>query len=171
MQVSPFHASVLMHFQTRPEWPAAELAERMGVAPDALRRKIVFWINQGEELGTRAGHDAASAAGNGNSSHAARSPHLTLPHPTPPHPFPPHPPHSTPPGVLSESRVAGQQLVYRRNEQLQTGPAVAPEQEGMELEGGAADEHAVRLAWGGHVNKGRLVPKQFGFGCKPGSCA
>lgn len=46
-QVSPFHASVLMHFQTRPEWPAAELAERMGVAPDALRRKIVFWINQG----------------------------------------------------------------------------------------------------------------------------
>ncbi|KAI7840711.1 hypothetical protein COHA_005527 [Chlorella ohadii] len=94
--VSPFHASVLMHFQTRPEWPAAELAERMGVAPDALRRKIVFWINQ---------------------------------------------------GVLSESRVAGQQLVYRRNEQLQTWPAVAPEQEGMELEGGAADEHAEMAAY------------------------
>lgn len=48
LQVSPFHASVLMHFQTRPEWPAAELAERMGVAPDVLRRKVVFWINQGE---------------------------------------------------------------------------------------------------------------------------
>lgn len=46
-QVSPFHASVLMHFHTRPEWPAAELAERMGVAPDLLRRKVVFWINQG----------------------------------------------------------------------------------------------------------------------------
>lgn len=46
--------------------------------------------------------------------------------------------------MLSESRVAGQQLVYRRNEQLQTGPAVAQEQEGMELEGGAADEYEVR---------------------------
>lgn len=48
-------------------------------------------------------------------------------------------------GVLSESRVTGQQLVYRRNEQLQTGPAVAQEQDGMELEGGATDEHAVRV--------------------------
>lgn len=46
--------------------------------------------------------------------------------------------------MLSESRVAGQQLVYRRNEQLQTGPAVAQEQEGMELERGAADEYEVR---------------------------
>ncbi|EFN59544.1 hypothetical protein CHLNCDRAFT_19379, partial [Chlorella variabilis] len=52
--VSPFHASVLMHFHTRPEWPAAELAEQMGVAPDALRRKIIYWINQGKaRLGIR----------------------------------------------------------------------------------------------------------------------
>lgn len=47
-QVSPFHASLLMHFQGRPEWPAGELAEVMGVASEVLRRKIIFWINQGE---------------------------------------------------------------------------------------------------------------------------
>lgn len=57
-----------MHFQSRPEWPAAELAEHMGVAPDALRRKIVFWINQGavgEQGWERAGRRmyAAAAAG------------------------------------------------------------------------------------------------------------
>ena len=46
-------------------------------------------------------------------------------------------------GVLSESRAAGQVLVYRRNEQLQTGPAVAQDQEGMELEEGGHDEHQV----------------------------
>ena len=33
LQVSPFHASVLMHFQTRPEWPAAELAAIMAAHP------------------------------------------------------------------------------------------------------------------------------------------
>ena len=58
-------------------------------------------------------------------------------------------PSPLPAGVLSESRAAGQQVVYRRNEQLQTGPAVAGDQDGMELEEGAADEHAVRLGWGG----------------------
>lgn len=46
-QVSPFHASVLMHFHSRPEWPAADLADKMGVAPDVLRRKMMYWINQG----------------------------------------------------------------------------------------------------------------------------
>ena len=45
--------------------------------------------------------------------------------------------------MLSESRAAGQALVYRRNEQLQTGPAVAQDQEGMELEEGGHDEHQV----------------------------
>ncbi|KAI3433290.1 hypothetical protein D9Q98_003109 [Chlorella vulgaris] len=87
--VSPFHASVLMHFHSRPEWPAADLADKMGVAPDVLRRKMMYWINQ---------------------------------------------------GVLSESRAGAQQAVYRRNEQLQTGPAVGGDQEGMEVEEGARDE-------------------------------
>ena len=39
--------------------------------------------------------------------------------------------------------MAGQALVYCRNEQLQTGPAVAQDQEGMELEEGGHDEHQV----------------------------
>ena len=61
MQVSPFHASVLMHFQNRPEWPAGELAAKMGVAPDALRRKIIFWINQGKHVAAGAAPAAAAA--------------------------------------------------------------------------------------------------------------
>lgn len=49
-------------------------------------------------------------------------------------------------GVLSESRAPGQALpVYRRNEQLQSGPTLGgDQQEGMELEEGGADqEHQV----------------------------
>lgn len=53
-----------------------------------------------------------------------------------------------PAGVLSESRAPGQALpVYRRNEQLQTGPTLGGDQEGMELgEGGADQAHQVRAA-------------------------
>jgi len=61
-------------------------------------------------------------------------------------------------GVLSEIRVPGQPLpVYRRNEQLQTGPVVGGEQDGMELEEGGNSEHevsgflgewALHLLWG-----------------------
>lgn len=45
--VSPFHASVLLHLQQRQEWTPAELSHTLGVSPDALRRKLVFWIQQG----------------------------------------------------------------------------------------------------------------------------
>lgn len=165
MQVSPFHASVLMHFQTRPEWPAAELAEQMGVEPDVLRRKVVFWINQGEGggpmcEGQRKGMEGEGGAvqhcnvaglwGTDVGSSAALQDRPGLAHlrslgqifarrPAR-HLAPP------PAGVLSESRAPGQALpVYRRNEQLQTGPALGgDQQEGMELEEGGADqEHQV----------------------------
>lgn len=47
MQVTPLLASILLQFQDRGSWPAAELAASLGTSPDALRRKIIFWINQG----------------------------------------------------------------------------------------------------------------------------
>lgn len=52
-QVSPLHAAVLMRFQQQAEWLATELAQALGVAPEALRRKAVFWINQGARAGGR----------------------------------------------------------------------------------------------------------------------
>jgi hypothetical protein len=63
--------------------------------------------------------------------------------------------------VLSESRVAGQALVYCRNEQLQTGPAVAQDQEGMELEEGGHDEHQVGVlvvGCAGQLGGRRMLP-------------
>lgn len=56
--VSPIHATLLLHFQDRPEWAAPELADVTGVEVDLLRRKMVFWINQGvvcEERGPDGG--------------------------------------------------------------------------------------------------------------------
>ena len=47
VQVSPLLASILLQFQDRASWRAAELAAALGTSPDALRRKIIFWINQG----------------------------------------------------------------------------------------------------------------------------
>lgn len=45
--VSPFHASLLMHFTSRSEWAAADLAATMGVTTEVLRKKAIFWMNQG----------------------------------------------------------------------------------------------------------------------------
>lgn len=138
-QVSPFHAAVLMHFQSRPEWPTAELAETMGVAPDALRRRAIFWVNQGAYAG-------AGCRGCRLDCYMQRR----LPAPGLHQALTPAPPPCRPTtaGVLSESRVAGPQgvphLVYRRNEQLQSGAAVPAEQEAMEQDVGGAAQHEVR---------------------------
>lgn len=45
--VSPFHATVLLQFQAHSQWTQVGLAAALGVPVDALRRKIVYWINQG----------------------------------------------------------------------------------------------------------------------------
>jgi anaphase-promoting complex subunit 2 len=45
--VSPFLATVLLQFQARAEWPAAELAAAVGAPVDALRRRAAFWVAQG----------------------------------------------------------------------------------------------------------------------------
>ena len=64
-------------------------------------------------------------------------------------------------GVLSEIKAAGQQVVYRRNEQLQTGPAGAQDQDGMELEDAGQDEQQVRLL--GCMAEGECVPGEVDF--------
>lgn len=47
VQVSPFHAAILLQFKERSDWPAAQLASELGVTPEVLRRRVVFWINKG----------------------------------------------------------------------------------------------------------------------------
>jgi len=45
--VSPMHATLLLHFQERAEWNEEALSQVIGIDTEALRRKMVFWINQG----------------------------------------------------------------------------------------------------------------------------
>lgn len=45
--VSPIHAAIVWHFQDRPRWAARELAEAVGAPLGVLRKKAVFWVNQG----------------------------------------------------------------------------------------------------------------------------
>lgn len=52
MQVSPFHAAILLRFKERADWPAAELARELGVTPELLRKRAVFWINKGRHTAT-----------------------------------------------------------------------------------------------------------------------
>lgn len=50
-QVSPVHAAIILQFRSRASWPVAELAAALGLAPEALRRKAVYWVNQGRQWG------------------------------------------------------------------------------------------------------------------------
>ena len=45
--VTPFQASVLMHFQDQPLWQEADLAEAMELEEDTLRRRMQFWVAKG----------------------------------------------------------------------------------------------------------------------------
>ncbi|XP_043207667.1 anaphase-promoting complex subunit 2-like [Amphibalanus amphitrite] len=47
LSVTPVHAVILHHFQSRPAWTAAELGQVMKVPVSALRRKVAFWLSQG----------------------------------------------------------------------------------------------------------------------------
>ncbi|VVC94836.1 unnamed protein product [Leptidea sinapis] len=54
LTVSPFNATVIMHFQSKPEWSLDELHQVMKVPITVLRRKITYWQSQGiiSEKGT-----------------------------------------------------------------------------------------------------------------------
>jgi len=46
-QVTPFQALILLAFKDRPVWPAAELAQKLHVDQEVLRKKAIFWLNKG----------------------------------------------------------------------------------------------------------------------------
>ncbi|KOB76226.1 Anaphase-promoting complex subunit 2 [Operophtera brumata] len=45
--VSPFNATLIMHFQNKPEWSIDELHQVMKVPVTVLRRKITYWQSMG----------------------------------------------------------------------------------------------------------------------------
>ncbi|XP_046971719.1 anaphase-promoting complex subunit 2 [Vanessa cardui] len=47
LTVSPFNATVIMHFQNKPEWSLDELHQVMKVPITILRRKITYWQSMG----------------------------------------------------------------------------------------------------------------------------
>ena len=55
--VSPMHATIIAAFGDRKSWGAEELAARVGVPVALLRRKAVYWVNQGVLLERRQGND------------------------------------------------------------------------------------------------------------------
>ncbi|KAJ0173732.1 hypothetical protein K1T71_010881 [Dendrolimus kikuchii] len=47
LTVSPFNATLIMHFQNKPEWTIDELHQAMKVPVTILRRKITYWQSMG----------------------------------------------------------------------------------------------------------------------------
>ncbi|KAM3962548.1 anaphase promoting complex subunit morula [Aphomia sociella] len=47
LTVSPFNATIIMHFETKPEWSLDELHQVMKVPVTVLRRKITYWQSIG----------------------------------------------------------------------------------------------------------------------------
>ncbi|KAA6417838.1 MAG: anaphase-promoting complex subunit 2-like [Trebouxia sp. A1-2] len=47
LNVTPLHATIIMHFQEQSSWKASELAKLVELAVPKLRMGAIFWINQG----------------------------------------------------------------------------------------------------------------------------
>ncbi|KAF7402890.1 hypothetical protein HZH66_005157 [Vespula vulgaris] len=47
INVTPIHATIILHFQDKKEWNLEELAQVMHAPATVLRRKITFWVSQG----------------------------------------------------------------------------------------------------------------------------
>ncbi|XP_076655702.1 anaphase promoting complex subunit morula [Halictus rubicundus] len=47
INVTPIHATIILHFQDKKEWTLEELADTMHAPATVLRRKITFWVSQG----------------------------------------------------------------------------------------------------------------------------
>lgn len=54
--VSPIHATIILHFQDKSEWSLDQLSEVMHVPTTVLRRKIGYWVSQGLLLETSRGN-------------------------------------------------------------------------------------------------------------------
>uniref|UniRef100_A0A8C9EQ58 Anaphase-promoting complex subunit 2 n=1 Tax=Pavo cristatus TaxID=9049 RepID=A0A8C9EQ58_PAVCR len=47
LSVSPVHAAIILHFQTKSTWTLAELSEVLKVPVTSLKRKMTLWLQQG----------------------------------------------------------------------------------------------------------------------------
>ncbi|CAB3380958.1 Hypothetical predicted protein [Cloeon dipterum] len=47
LTVSPIHATIIWHFQEKPQWTIEDLSQVMQISGTLLRRKISFWQSQG----------------------------------------------------------------------------------------------------------------------------
>lgn len=47
LTVSPFNATLILHFQDKPEWSLDQLQQVMKVPVTVLRRKITYWLSMG----------------------------------------------------------------------------------------------------------------------------
>ncbi|KAL6425217.1 hypothetical protein ACFW04_009458 [Cataglyphis niger] len=47
INVTPVHATIILHFQDKSEWALQDLAEVMHAPATVLRRKMTFWVSQG----------------------------------------------------------------------------------------------------------------------------
>ncbi|XP_032682669.1 anaphase-promoting complex subunit 2 isoform X2 [Odontomachus brunneus] len=47
INVTPVHATIILHYQDKNEWALEDLAEVMHAPPTVLRRKMAFWVSQG----------------------------------------------------------------------------------------------------------------------------
>ncbi|XP_024894051.1 anaphase-promoting complex subunit 2 [Temnothorax curvispinosus] len=47
INVTPVHATIILHFQDKNEWTLQDLAEVMHAPATVLRRKMSFWVSQG----------------------------------------------------------------------------------------------------------------------------
>ncbi|KAL2734441.1 anaphase-promoting complex subunit 2 isoform X2 [Vespula squamosa] len=47
INVTPIHATIILHFQDKKEWNLEELAQVMHAPATVLKRKITFWVSQG----------------------------------------------------------------------------------------------------------------------------
>eukprot|EP00957_Ditylum_brightwellii_P087739 6681016-Ditylum_brightwellii.AAC.1 len=42
---SPLHATLILHFEDKETWTAAELSEETGVPEDAVRKRMGYWLS------------------------------------------------------------------------------------------------------------------------------
>lgn len=71
LTVSPFNATLIMHFQDKPEWSIDELHQVMKVPVTILRRKITYWQSMGLITEKTSDHFVLVDGSDGNKSNVA----------------------------------------------------------------------------------------------------
>ena len=61
VSVAPLQATILHHFQYEKSWRASDLAAELGVSVDAMRKRIVVWLNNGVLAERKDGHEIVYA--------------------------------------------------------------------------------------------------------------